>query len=485
MARTVVVGAGVSGLGAALVLARDGHLVTVIERDDTPMPASADEAFEWDRRGAPQVRHSHAFLARLTTLLRDHHPDVLAALEEHGATPIRFGDDLPPTLSGYEREPGDDDLVMLACRRTTFEWVLRRVVQTTHGVEIRTGHGVTGLTASAVDGELPRITGVVLDDGTTVEADLTVVANGRRSALPDWLDALGIGPVDEEVEDTGIVYLSRFYRLREEAEAPPRAGLIGGDLGYLKYGVFIGDARTFSITLAVPVNDDDLRRRLADPATFEAVARELVATAPWLDGRAEPITEQVHVMAGLLNRWREYVVDGNPLALSVFPVGDALMCTNPLYGRGCSTGFWSAHLLGDALAAHPDDPLAQAVAYDAAVRSQLRPWYRSTVLQDAEARRVAAALLAGEDPDGDSTDPRTFMRSVFRDGLAPALRLDAVVLRAFMRNFNLLTPPEALVEDADVNARVLAVWNERDQREPEPLLGPSTRKELLDAIGSP
>jgi hypothetical protein len=57
------------------------------------------------------------------------------------------------------------------------------------------------------------------------------------------------------------------------------------------------------------------------------------------------------------------------------------------------------------------------------------------------------------------------------------------VLRAFMRNFNLLTPPDALVEDADVNARVLAVWNDRDQREPEPPLGPSTRKELVDALG--
>ncbi len=114
-----------------------------------------------------------------------------------------------------------------------------------------------------------------------------------------------------------------------------------------------------------------------------------MATAPWLDGRAEPITDQVHVMAGLLNRWREYVVDGRPLALGVFPIGDALMCTNPLYGRGCSTAFWSAHLLGEALAANPDDPLAQAQAYDAAVRAELRPWYRATVLQDAEARPCA------------------------------------------------------------------------------------------------
>jgi NADPH-dependent 2,4-dienoyl-CoA reductase/sulfur reductase-like enzyme len=71
-----VVGGGVAGLGAALALARRGHSVTVFERDDTPMPNSADEAFDWDRRGAPQVRHSHAFLARLVGLLKTDYADI-------------------------------------------------------------------------------------------------------------------------------------------------------------------------------------------------------------------------------------------------------------------------------------------------------------------------------------------------------------------------------------------------------------------------
>ena len=63
---------------------------------------------------------------------------------------------------------------------------------------------------------------------------------------------------------------------------------------------------------------------------------------------------------------------------------------------------------------------------------------------------MAAALLAGEDPDGDVTDPRTQMRAVFRDGLLPALSTDAVVLRAFVRNLNMLSPPDALLGDPDV-----------------------------------
>ena len=488
MAHVVVIGGGVAGLGTALELSRTGHRVTVLERDDTPMPASADEAFAWDRRGAPQVRHSHAFLARLVNLLRDRHPDVLAALVAAGATELRFGDDLPPTMAGFEAEPGDAELSMLACRRTTFEWVLRRVVIDEGLVELRTGCAVNGLVAepAGADGR-PTVTGVRLADGSTLDADLVVAAGGRRSVVPEWLAEVGAAPVTETEEDTGIVYLSRFYKLRPGATPPPRAGAIGGDLGYLKYGVFVGDNGAFSITLATPSPDGELRSALAEPATFDAAAAHLVAARPWLDGRAEPITDDVHVMAGLLNRWRDYVTDGEPAALGLVAVGDALLCTNPLYGRGCTTAFWSAHLLASAVGPAGTAPLPLrdlALAYDEVVRAQLLPWYRSTVAQDAEARRVAEALLAGDDPDAASDDPRAFMRGVLRDGLLPALRTDPVVLRAFIRNFNLLTPPETLVTDPDVTARVLAVWQDRENRPAEPALGPASRDELLELVGA-
>jgi glycine/D-amino acid oxidase-like deaminating enzyme len=45
VARIVVVGAGVAGLGTALCASRSGHRVTLVERDDTPLPPDPDGAF--------------------------------------------------------------------------------------------------------------------------------------------------------------------------------------------------------------------------------------------------------------------------------------------------------------------------------------------------------------------------------------------------------------------------------------------------------
>lgn len=79
MSRIIVLGAGIGGLSAAIALAGEGHEVTVIDRDPPPPELSADAAFdEWQRRGVGQLRHSHAFLARLYQLIRENHPALLA-----------------------------------------------------------------------------------------------------------------------------------------------------------------------------------------------------------------------------------------------------------------------------------------------------------------------------------------------------------------------------------------------------------------------
>ena len=502
----VVIGAGVGGLGAALALSRAGHRVTVLERDATPTPATPDEAFEWDRRGAPQVRHSHALLARLHNLLRDHYPDVLARLLEAGATEMRFAENLPATIADREPRPGDEDLVAIACRRTTFEWVLRTTVLAEDHVSLLDGVAVDGLVATTDEATgLPLVTGVrVLVDGEAqvIDADIVVAATGRRTGVPRWLAELDI-ELETREEDTGIVYLSRFYRLRDGVEAPTSEGPIGGDLGYLKYAVFLGDNHTHSVTFAVRTDDADLRSRLLDPDTFDHAARVLPATSAWVQTELAEAITPVHVMGGLLNRRIRYLdPDGTPRLLGFHAVGDAHTCTNPLYGRGCSLAMVQADLLAESVTAEPLDDDARARHFEAASAREIEPWYKASVAQDRAARKraaeeaAAAAAAAGEDAPATATtdeadadfdgDPEVesqpdMAAELLRDGLLPAVGIDAVVFRAFIRAFNLLEAPDSLMNDADVIGRVLTVFQDRDNREPPPPLGPP-RDEMLERL---
>ena len=472
-----MVGAGVAGLGSALALSQQGHRVTVVERDATGVPGSPDAAFEqWERRGAPQVRHSHAFLARLRNLLRDRAPEVLDHLLEAGASEVRFIDSPPPMLEDREPREGDEDLVALACRRTTFEWVLRRDALAAGSVRLVEGAVDRLVTDRQLLPGVAQVTGGWLTGGRELTADLVVDASGVRSRLPQWLSAVGAGPVAEREQDTGIVYSTRFYRLRPGQELPPQEGPVLGDLDYLKYAVFLGDNGTFSITFGLHAHDSALRQVLR-PERFNVVAETLPGTRRWVEAsRAEPITG-VGVMARLVNRRRRFWSGDRPVATGVFAVGDSAVCTNPLYGRGCSLAMVHAFLLADTLAEHGDDPIATSRAFADATRAELEPWYSASVAQDRQARQGPDVPLADDD-DGEQPLDVATMRSIMRDGLLPAARTDPVVYRAFLRAFNLLDPPNAIMGDADVVGRVLAAWQQRDSREPPPPLGPD-RAEML------
>lgn len=455
----VVVGGGVAGLGTAIALGGAGHRVTVVERDVLPPADSPAAAFAaWQRQGAPQARHSHAFLARLRTVLRERAPAILPALLAAGARELHLTEHPPPALVGMAPEPGDEELVNLACRRTTFEWVLRRAAEGQPGTRLVTGT-VTGLVATPGPGgaDPRRVSGVTLADGNALTGDVVVDATGRRSPLPAWLAGAGAGAVDEVEEPTGIVYSSRFYRRVADGGAPPLDQLVLGDLGHLKYALFPGDDDTFSITFGLRADDTELRGLLR-PAPFTVVAEALPLGA-WLGpGRSEPITG-VEVMGGLVNRLRRLAPAGAPVATGVFAVGDASVCTNPLYGRGCALALVQAFALADVLEAHDGRSVAAAVAFEAATEAQIVPWYRAAVTQDQADRADAAAVAAGQ-AEGAG------MASLLRRGLIPAARTDPLVYRAFVRSFNLLDPPGTMLADPEVAGRVMAVWQARDEPAP-------------------
>ena len=445
----LVAGAGIAGLGAALALG-DTRRVTLVDRDRAAPLDDAEDAFaHWERRGATQLRHSHVFLGRLTTLIATRYPALLKELTDCGARIFTFEDGLPPPLrDGYTQRPGDEDLSILFSRRTTLELVMRRYVKRLPNVTILDEAGVRGviLEGGAVKGLKVERGGAVED----LEADITVDASGRNTAFPDWLRAAGIA-VSEEESPAGILYFTRHYRLRDGAGEPPRDGTPGaGDLGYIKFGVFPADNRHFSITLAVPEIETELRMAIVKPEIFDSVCAEIPGCARWTDpARALPAS-QVFSMGNLKSVWRLY----SPMPANFFALGDAAVRTNPLYGRGCSAGIVHAHILREVLDTR-SDPAARAEKFAADTRRALRPFYDSMVRQDAMAIRRAANE---RDPNYKPSWRSRAIKSLVEDAIGPATRGDIAVLRAFSRAFHMIDDPNDWWKRPDMVARLIGFW---------------------------
>ena len=488
----VVVGGSFAGMTTALALSQQGHRVTVLEKERLPRCETSVEAFElWERRGSPQSRHSHAFLARVHNAIRERAPKLYADLIEAGAEPLPFTDMVSRQFENPQFEPEDEEIVLLGCRRITFDWVLRRHLEAHSDCEYRDGVAVDSLLAEPdADSGLPRVVGVsATPEGGAQEelsADLVVDASGRNSKLRGWLEAIGSAPLEQESNDCGIYYCSRFYRLLDGGEPPPMDGPIGGDLGYLKYAIFAGDSNIFSITLAPHSHDEKMRCvRLED--AFHSASLALPATQGWVDPSvSQPITG-VYAYANLKNTLRYFVKDERPLVLGLFPIGDSLVHANPITGRGCTLAWLGAYLLADAYTAAPNDPMAFATALHAEIVEQLVPWYINMRDQDLAAAETTKIQESGRDPfefkleDG-SLDPKAYIRSVMRDGLKPAMGSELPVMRAVMRVFNMLDAPSDILKDSNLRKCVMAVWEKREEREAVQM-GP-TRSEMIEHLSA-
>ncbi len=466
-----VVGAGIGGLGSALAFARAGHRVTLLERDDTPMPADIEGAFDWDRRGAPQVRHPHAFLGLARTILRDRFPDVLQALLDNGVNEVSMADSpLLGDLGARTREMllADDDIFLLGCRRTTFEWVLRRIVIAEPNVTLRVGVGVTGLQVASGDGA-PTVTGVRLDDDTTVDAELVIASTGRRSDLPGWLAEHGI-EVAETIHDAKAVYFSRFYRSDQFSDFGFRAAIGAG----LVCGVIGADAGTYSITAVVDSDDRELRTHLNDSDRFDATVRLMPELADVVAMNGTPI-HPVHLMTGLINRLRRYTdASGDPLAIGVLAVGDAHTCTNPAYGRGQSLALLQAVLAVDAITEH-DDLQAAGRSYEAASKVRVEPWYHASVMTD-QMQQSQRSSTPGSSSNAAGGVPDLF-------SMINGARDEPELLHDLMRMINLLEPPDTLFRHAEAMQRVVAASSARaDDRPTRPRPPRISRDDVLAVV---
>ncbi|MFJ8631938.1 FAD-dependent oxidoreductase [Streptomyces sp. NPDC093568] len=421
MASIVVLGAALGGLQTALLLAADGHRVTVLERDPHPAPPDPDLAWSrWQRPGVPQLRLTHLPLARWLQLTEAHLPDLVAAMTAAGA--VRMSVLAPePAMRGQVLLPADARFDTLAARRCLLEHVATRAAEAA-GVRIERGVMCRGLSGGDAAGtsaggrRAPHVTGVRTSAGPQL-ADLVVDCTGRRSPLPAWLRDLGVpGPV-EEVGRRGFTYYCRYFRSADGTLPADTFPLIAehGSLGLLRIPA---DHGTYSLGLISRGDDHELRRLLRHEPAWSAAVRLFPDAEVWLDGRS--ITDGIQIMAGLTDRRRTLYDDPHPRVSGLVAVGDAWALTVPTIGRGLAMSLQHGLMLRDVLRQHGGvgDPVELVGAFGAATRDGLADVYRRSTSytrhrlaeMDAHAadrryrhpdwdRARALALLAARDPD--------------------------------------------------------------------------------------
>ncbi len=469
MARIIVLGGGVCGLAGGMMLARDGHEVTVLERDADPVPGSVEEAWEkWSRDGVTQFRMAHFLQPGGRMVLEESLSDVFEGLVSAGAMRLDVLGLAPPNLTEGGPRAGDERFVTYTARRPVFEQVLGKAAEGEHGVEVRRGSAVNALTIVAGNGTT-HVSGVRLASGETLQADLVVDAMGRHSQLPRWLSDAGIGPMQEESEDSGFIYYGRFFRSADGTTPQPFGPLLA-PMGTFSILTLPSDNGTWAVAI-VTSSGDQVLKRVRDPDLWRAVLEACPLHAHWLQG--EPIGE-LEAMGGLIDRYRRPVVNGRPLLTGIALLGDAWACTNPSLGRGISLGLLHTRYLREVVRSHLDDPLEFAEAWDAATEAKLTPWYRETVAEDRARLHEIDALRNGLAPT-----PPSERSGVLRGALTTAMLHDPDLFRAFLASRGVLTPLSETFAQDGVAERTLELAGEHERMA---LPGPS-REDLLKLLG--
>jgi len=469
VARILVLGAGMCGLSTAILLARDGHEVIVLERDPAEPPPPAQAWPDWQRDGVNQFRLSHLMLARWRAEMERELPEVLGELQAAGGLRVNLLAMLPEAERGPWRDD-DDRFETVTARRPLLEAVLAGVAARTAGVALRRGVTVAGLlTDQSVAGPVPRVTGVLAAGGETLRADLVVDCGGRRSALASWLQAVGARRPVEDRADSGFVYYGRHFGVRDGAMPEGRASILQRH-DSLSILTLPADNGTWSVVLVTSSRDRRLRA-LRDPARWDAALALYPLAAHWRDG--EPLSG-IDVMAGIEDRHRAFVVDGRPVATGVVAVGDSWACTNPSLGRGASIGLIHACALRDVLRdTSPDESDKLVHRFDEQTAATVEPFYRGTLWYDrhrlAELEADAAGVPYRTDDPGWAFNLATLAAS----------RADHDVARAYQSLVSMLATPDQVLAEPGMAQKVIELGADAP---PYQLPGPR-RQDLLAAVG--
>jgi 2-polyprenyl-6-methoxyphenol hydroxylase-like FAD-dependent oxidoreductase len=308
----VIVGASLAGCASAILLAREGARVALVEQ----------------RPGASAYKKICSHYIQSSAVATLERLELLQPMIDAGAVRSRVRLNTP---WGWIEPPAESSVPSgVNLRREVLDPLIRETAASTPGVELILGHKVTELLreGESVCGVLARNTA---GEELRLRAKLVVGADGRGSRVAE------LAGVDSKRVAHGRVAYGGYF------EGPPPAGspdasfwLLDPDMG----AAFPTDSGlTFYAAMPVKEHAEAFRK---DPA--KALV-EMLEGLP--DGPPIAASQMVQPPQGKLDMTN---VAHTPTAPGLALVGDAALAIDPLWGVGCGWALQSAEWLSDSVA---------------------------------------------------------------------------------------------------------------------------------------
>ncbi len=315
-----------------LLARRFAEEVIVLDRDTLPEGASV-------RLGVGQGAHLHQLLKAGELALEKLLPGITGDFFKAGAKEMRVGRDVKVFDFGGWMDECDAGFSVTSLSRPAYEATLRERVAALPGVSIR---GETIVKRLVVEGG--KCTGVELEDGTKIAADLCVDATGMTGPLMKQLAEDGHAEFETEDVKINVAYSTARFK-----QAPEHRG---ESIGFF----FLPGPPGKQFGFLLPIENDQwivsVGARGSDqpPKTIEQLREYAKAFDPQVHDRikdAEPTSEIKTFRKPTATRRKAWEAKTWPDRL--IPIGDAMSSVNPTYGQGMTVAACEAEALAGML----------------------------------------------------------------------------------------------------------------------------------------
>ena len=422
----VILGASISGLLAARVLAPHFDKVLLLDRDSLP------ERPEY-RSGTAQAQHAHILLRRGLTGFEQMFPGYTQKLVDAGGTMTNATRDWYCLFPRGPFPQFESDMEFLCASRPLIEHTLRTTLLDEYPqVVIQSDCNVTGIRLS-VDGppEITFLPGGEKRSHENIVADLVIDATGRNSRTPNWLQQQGFAKVRETIVKPYLGYATRLYKNVSLPVGVRATLLMAKDPDMTRGGVLLPIENDqyictlYGFSKDYPPTDEAEFLRFAKSLRSDLLYQAIVHANPQTPAKAFVKNESVY---------RHYAENG-PWPQGFLVTGDAVCSFNPIYGQGMT----AALLATEAFA----KKLQHGRPADAA-------WAKNVQSKIVHAYRAAWTLSTNEDlrwPATEASKVGFMLRAMhrFSDLIGTAATHDQRVAYTYIKVLHMTSTPTALL----------------------------------------